>query len=420
VGGANPTSLADRGVEMRSRAVRLGTVVIAVCALLGASTAAGGASAPAKKASGEPVVFGMYNLEDSPLGSFTEMRLGSEAAMKYVNAELNGFHGRPGKLETCITKGSPETSTQCANQLLEKSPLAIIGGVDFLSLTALPIYEQANMPILGGAAITPPEQTSPVAVRFTGWPRAALPVQALYAAKNLRAKKVAIVFPEFPPARTAVEQYVKPVLQANGVTDITEATGSQTQSDWTPTFSAAQNSDPDAILSVSDPTQCLAMMQARQSLAIEAPLLMVADCSDSATLKNAGAAAEGVYFVYQSLPPTSSNKDVKTFLKAMKKYAPKGTPITEVTSLGFAQVMNIRAVLNAAPESILSDSSAVLSAFKATKDQPNFGAHPYTCDGQQVPGAVAVCDASARVIQVKNGKIVDVGKKWFNGAEDTG
>ena len=37
--------------------------------------------------------------------------------------------------------------------------------------------------------------------------------------------------------------------------------------------------------------------------------------------------------------------------------------------------------------------------------------HPYTCDGKQLAGASAVCNAYEQIRQIKGGKIV-VAKQW--------
>src|SRR5215212_10742293 len=60
------------------------------------------------KASGEPLVVGMLNLESGPV-TFPEYRQAAEAAIEYVNNYKGGLGGRPLKLETCATDGQPST-----------------------------------------------------------------------------------------------------------------------------------------------------------------------------------------------------------------------------------------------------------------------------------------------------------------------
>jgi hypothetical protein len=65
---------------------------------------------------GEPIVIAMISQESGP-AALPDSRLAAEAAVAYVNAELGGAAGRPLQLETCVTDGSPEQSSSCANGL---------------------------------------------------------------------------------------------------------------------------------------------------------------------------------------------------------------------------------------------------------------------------------------------------------------
>src|SRR5262249_18491357 len=180
-----------------------------------------------KKPTGEPLVFGMYNQEDSPLGSFTEYRLGVEAGVKYLNEGLKGIHDRPVSLKTCITKGSPDSTIGCATELLSPNPAALFGGFDIFAPAGLPTYAQSGIPILGGGAVTVPELTMASSVRFTGWVVSGFTAMPLYAAKTLKAKKVAVItYPDVPGGRIPYENYIKPVLEKNGVKDVTNVAAS--------------------------------------------------------------------------------------------------------------------------------------------------------------------------------------------------
>src|SRR6202044_498753 len=107
-----------------------------------------------KPAKGKPVVFGMINLELNPQASFPEVRAAAEAAVKYVNAYGGGLDGHPIQLDTCLTDGSPATSTQCANKLVAAHPVAILGGADLSAANTLPIYKKAELAYIAGLGLT--------------------------------------------------------------------------------------------------------------------------------------------------------------------------------------------------------------------------------------------------------------------------
>lgn len=109
---------------------------------------------------GDPVRVGFVNVEGTPAGSLVGLRTGSKAAVDYVNAELNGLKGRPVDLAVCITNGSPESSTACANQMVERRVVAVLGGVDLGSAASLPILTAAGIPYLGMTPLLPADFTT--------------------------------------------------------------------------------------------------------------------------------------------------------------------------------------------------------------------------------------------------------------------
>ena len=409
---------------MRFRPLRTAAVLVAVGSLItgvggAAASAAGG---PGAKASGPPVVFGFVNLENSPLGSFPGLTAGLKAGVQYVNNDVGGLHGRPIDLRTCFVTGSPGSSIGCATQLLSQKPVAVFSGTDFFWVAALSAYTQAGVPILGGIATSYPEYQDTDAVRFYGGGLSGFPGLARYAGQVLHAKKVSVIYyPNLPGGSLILDNDIKPVLQKYGVTTVVGIPGNPASSDMTTPLAAANQNNPDAIIAIALPNQCVSAIQVHKTQAIQAKLMLVADCSDPTTLGTVGAAADGAFFGYQGLaavsPSAQKDPDVKTFLKAMKKYSPN-TLLDETAQNGFEEVWDTWQVLNAAPASTLDSPSAVLAAFKAVKNQHNFMGHPYTCDGNQVPGAPSVCDANSRIYMVKNGKLVDVLKTWENGSKD--
>src|SRR5437868_3006414 len=125
--------------------VRTKCLAVAVAVLLGvlAGCSGGGGGSGAgdldSGLTGEPIVVGLLNQEDAPVGSFPDLRRGAEAAVKHVNADLGGVGGRPIRLESCATRGTAESSQACATEVLDAHPVAVIGGVDLGSAASLPV-----------------------------------------------------------------------------------------------------------------------------------------------------------------------------------------------------------------------------------------------------------------------------------------
>ena len=87
---------------------------------------------------------------------------------------------------------------------------------------------------------------------------------------------------------------------------------------------------------------------------------------------------------------------------AMQKYGEKNVALDSIAQAGFNSVMNMQSSLDGVKD---LNTDAILKAFKGSTEQPNFMAHPFLCNGKQVPGASSVCNAFQKMKQVKGGKV---------------
>ena len=101
-------------------------------------------------------------------------------------------------------------------------------------------------------------------------------------------------------------------------------------------------------------------------------------------------------------------------LGSVQKYGPSDLALDSIAQAGFSSVINIQAALNGVKT---LDTQSILAAFKGGRNHPNFLAHEYTCDGQQLPGNTAVCNAYQKIKQVKGGKVNTVSQDWVTGAD---
>ena len=380
------------------------------------SQAPTGAQQARPQPAGEPIVLGMTQQEGAPTGSWPEMREAAQAAVEYVNTELGGVHGRPLKLETCVTNGSPEGSIQCANQILEKKPLALVGGGDLGIEASMPRYTSQGLPYLGGAPIAQPQLAAPNSVQFAGWAAGGLPAMALYAADQLKAKRVAIIHPDVPGSGEFVRHFTENVLRARGVADVKMIAANIRQPDRSAAVSAANEFRPDAIIVIESGAGCASLLQAYAGLGVKAKLLTVSTCTEGAVLRSVGAAAEGVYTGTQFLgmAPADDQPDVVVFRDKVARYA-RGTKLDSEWSMGgFHSVMNVYNALKALPADQLTGEK-ILAELKSAKNAPNFLADEFTCDGR-VKLAPSVCNFGTRMLQVRGGKLVDVGGGWIDGS----
>jgi branched-chain amino acid transport system substrate-binding protein len=387
----------------------------------GSSTAA--ASAPTadalgkpKKATGSPLVLGLLNLESGPV-TFPEYRQAAEAAANYVNNYKGGVGGRPIKIVSCATDGQPATSARCASQVLDKKPVAILGGADLGGPGAFKVYQRAKIGYVGGIPFTPVESNAPNSVIFISISTGDNAAAVKYAAQNLGVKKATVIYTDDTQGKFTGLGVIVPAMKKAGIA-AKAVPVAPNAADLTSVAASATAGNPDMIY-VNSPNACPGLLKALKSVGYSGKLMGIDPCSSPPALQAAGSAAEGLYFAQPFQSPDSGTADAKVFLAAVQKYAPKTLALDSIAEAGFSSVMNIQKQLGSAGSSGLT-SDAILKAFKSANDAPNFLAHPYTCNGEQIPGASSVCNAYQLMKQVKGGKVTTVDGKWITGANLVG
>ena len=361
----------------------------------GSSTPAASSSAAAagtssfgtpKKATGTPYVFGMINDETGAV-TFPEARQGSIAAADYVNNYLGGINGHPIKIDSCIGDGTPATAARCANQLVAAHPVAILGAADVGGPASIPIYQHANLAYLGGIPFTPVPETAPNSIQFWSVSVGDNAAAAVYAGKTLGVKKVALIYFSNAQGESIVPQ-ITPVFKAAGVTTVKDIPLSPTSPDPSPQAALVESSGAQ-LAYVDVPNGCGNVLKALKSVGYTGKIIGIDPCGAPPVLQASAGGANGMYIASPFLLQSGSSSQAKLFMAAMKKWAAPGTLTDSISSAGFATVMNVQQVLSKI--SGTPTTTSILAAFKSGTHQ-NFLSHPYTCNGQALKGATAICN----------------------------
>jgi branched-chain amino acid transport system substrate-binding protein len=366
-----------------------------------ASTGAGSSAfGTPKKATGSPYVFGMINDETGAV-TFPEARQGAIAAMEYVNNYLGGINGHPIVIDSCIGDGTPATSARCANELVAKHPLAILGAADVGAPASIPIYAHANLAYIGGIPFTPAPVTAPNSIQFwsVGW--GDNPAAAVYAGKTLGVKSAALVYFSNPEGESIIPLIV-PVFKAAGVSTVKLIPLSPTSPDPSPQAALVESSGAQ-LAYVDIPNGCGNVLKSLKSVGYSGKLMGIDPCGAPPVITAASGGGDGMYIAAPFILESGTSQQAQLFQAAMKKWAAPGTLIDSVSTAGFATVMNVQAALSKL--SGTPTTATIESAFKTGSDHPNFLSHPYTCDGQQMKGGPAVCNDYYLMDQVKNGQL---------------
>jgi len=402
----------------RGAAAVAALVVLAACSSSGSSASSGaGSSAPAAPVStlpapkGAPIAIAMIAQESGP-AALPDSRQAAAAAVKYVNTELGGAAGRPLQLDTCVTDGSPEQSSACANQLLEKHPVAFVGESELGTAGSVPIIEKAGVPLVGAAGVTPELVLSHDAFAFgldavadwAGWTK--------YLATDGKAKTINLINLDIPAA-PVFEKAVRSVAAANGAKVGRVVSLPLSATDVTAQMAAAAEGGPDVIMAVVTAQLCVPTAQAHESISPQTKLFLPGTCSGPQTIAAAGSSMDGALVGVGALNPYDKRQpDVATYRRALDTYGDH-VPLSQFAGNAFTAVMNLKAVLDkVGPTSVTPD--AIVSAIKAGADVPSFMTDTYACDGK-VPGSPSTCVRGRRVLEVKKGELATLSDRWYDG-----
>jgi branched-chain amino acid transport system substrate-binding protein len=359
-----------------------------------------------KKATGTPYVFGMINDETGAV-TFPEARQGSIAAVDYVNNYLDGINGHPIVIDECTGDGTPATAARCANQLVADHPLAILGAADVGAPASIPIYQHANLAYLGGIPFTPVPETAPNSIQFWSVSVGDNAAAAVYAGKTLGIKSVALVYFSNAQGESILPQ-ITPVFKAAGVTTVKDIPLSPTSPDPSPQAALVESSGAE-LAYVDVPNGCGNVLKALKSVGFSGKLMGIDPCSAPPVIASAAGGANGMYIASPFVLQSGSSAQAKLFMAAMKKWAAPGTLIDSISTAGFATVMNVQQVLSTIPGT--PTTKTILAAFK-TGTHPNFLSHPYTCNGQALKGAPAICNDYYLMNQIENGVVTQPDPTW--------
>jgi branched-chain amino acid transport system substrate-binding protein len=359
-----------------------------------------------KKATGSPYVFGMINDETGAV-TFPEARQGAIAAVDYVNNYLDGINGHPIQIDECTGDGTPATAARCANQLVADHPLAILGAADVGAPASIPIYAHANLAYLGGIPFTPVPETASNSIQFWSVSVGDNAAAAVYAGKTLGVKSVALVYFSNAQGESILPQ-ITPVFKAAGVTTVKDIPLSPTSPDPSPQAALVESSGAQ-LAYVDVPNGCGNVLKALKSVGFSGKIMGIDPCSAPPVIAAAAGGANGMYIASPFILQSGSNPQAQLFEAAMKKWAAPGTLIDSISTAGFATVMNVQQVLSTL--SGTPTTATILAAFKTGTHQ-NFLSHSYTCNGQALKGAPAICNDYYRLNQIQNGTITQPDSNW--------
>jgi branched-chain amino acid transport system substrate-binding protein len=371
---------------------------------------------PSEEPTGEPIVLGMINQENTAGGSFPEVRLAAEAGVDFLNAEMGGVDGRPIEMVTCIAEFSVESSQACAQEMVSAGAVAVVGGIDVFSSGSIPVLEQNGIPYVGGIPVGSAETASESSFIFSGGSPGAFVAFTDYVVNDLEAETVSVAYADFESIETAAVDYGVDLLRAQGV-EVTEVQFPVLTTDFLPTVTQAAEGNPDAILVAAADTACAPFMSTAHDLGVSSQLFMVGACVAPEIIDEVGEdAADGVIFNVEGLlnldDEPIAQADTDLYIQVIENYGEDDLDWAGAGTVSFRGLMNLYNVLvELAADDISPDT--IISSFQATENEPSFNGHDYTCDGEQVPALPALCSPQQVLGQREDGSLTQVSDGWI-------
>ena len=348
-------------------------------------------SATAADDDAEPIVIAMINQENSPAGSFPELRAASEAAVAFINAELGGVNGRPIDLRPCITDFSVEKSQACAQEAAQSGAVAVASGIDVGANASLPVLEQNGLPLVGGVPATVAEMRATNATFFSGGTTGAYMAFAEHAAREGRTK-IAFAYGEFESFEVPVKEYGVPVAESLGLeTELVPFP--LIGADMLPVLTAAVDSGADAIVVGAADTACVPTMTMLPELGFEGQLYLTGACAANEILAQVPDDVQaGV--IFNSEGGVDQTTESALFDAATERYATE--PAGGAGTVTFRSTLNLWNLLTSLDT---IDAASVSEALATSVDEPSFWGHPYTCATEQVPGMPSLCAPQQQLLR---------------------
>jgi branched-chain amino acid transport system substrate-binding protein len=394
------------------------------------SSASPGAAAAAigPKPTGSPIKLGSILTISNPAYNNSAVAATNQAWVSYINNELGGINGHPIQIENCDDKGDGAATTQCMTNLLASGVVAFVNNSSLtFGNVALPAMVDAKVASIGGYPITKQEFNSPYVFPTTPGASGSYPSLAVYLRAE-KAKKLAIVVTN-TPSGIAVGESVTKLWKNLGGDSASSFSFDATAPDFTPLMSQVAGSKPDAVILAVGASAAGRMFQAAKVAGIDAKIGATSTAAVKSVFDTAGSNANGIYFSFACIPPTSSGKDSDVYRHVMSTYAPK-QELTNQACVAASSLEYLRFVLGGIKGDITR--SSVLAQLDQKKPWPGFLTHPMD-PAMATSASPSVWNPYNTIAQYKDGKFTPVtvsdpgdlsdlidqnqGVSWFSGTK---
>ena len=339
--------------------------------------------APSAKAAGVPGVtdtsikIGSWGPLSGPAAQWGTVLKGMEAYFKYVN-EKGGVNGRKIEFIYRDDQYNPSKTPAVARELVEKENVfAIVGGIGTANGRAVADYlETKGVPFFTPASGDRFWSEGGKKNVYTVFPKYLTEGEILgnYAAKDLKAKKVAVLYQDDDFGKQGLEGVKKGVGHNEGAEVVVEVSTQPTDTDLSGQASQIAAKNPDVLVLYAAPKQAITVVKTLEAQKKKPKILTSFVLSDPILFKLAGDAWEGTITSAVSKLPDSDDEAIKKYKEILQKHgAGEKTPPGTFTMAGFLFAMPFMEALNGAGKELTRES--FYKALHGMKDWDSGGPH---------------------------------------------
>ena len=313
-----------------------------------AIAAALGCVSPALSA--DPIVIGSVQDLTGPVATLGQYgKRGVDLAIAEVNA-AGGVNGRPIELVSLNSESKPELAASLALRLASRSDvLALIGGTfGSTQLAVGSIAQKEKVPFVTPTGVIGEDQRTWKYQFHTLADFNDASKMMLDYAKKKNLKKLGLLRLEREYGELG-SKFLRQLAPQYGITIVAEERGADGDRDFTAQLTKIRDANPDFIIVwFANPGGSLVLRNARQ-LGIRLPMIGPVSMDSSATVKLAGAAAEG-FVVTSQIAGSEVLPRQKAFADAYAKQFPEQPESNTFEAIGYDLVKIIVAALKTIPE----------------------------------------------------------------------
>jgi len=307
----------------------LTTLMLAACSANASSSSSSSSSAgPIKIGLGSVVIPGVYD-------SQVQFLAGIKAAEGYIK-ERGGWGGRTVQLVQCQSPGDPASDLKCYHDFVGSQTVAVMGLLEN-SPTYLQLLVKAHIPALMLAS-TPSEAQSSWEMSLPGIIESYTAAAHYACAKGL--KHVAVFQQDLPTARVSEAAFAQGIFSKCGI-QVNNVYMPLGTADPAPYIQKAVAGNPQLLFMSGQAAPITTFLNAFSTAGFPIDRVLTAPTSAPGWLSNPK--AKGILLMARSgyPAPQSTDPDMQTFLKYMKKYSPGADPAASLSLPAFEYMLMI-------------------------------------------------------------------------------